>query len=733
MDLSEASVVSARGGEPTPDGVPDRRSVSGVALVLILVPGILLAVLGRPAVAASARNSDAVTLAAQSPAWLGPDPAHQVLTLSLHVASSAPRSALGVQLTLYRRVPTRSQFTEMTSGRGLGTSLARSPTLAVKSLAADAHGDLRVTIPVMGDVAPAAAGDWTAPLGCRSGCAGVYPLKVTLVDSASPAIGPSFVTFLIYDNPSAGSHPVRVALVVPLGLPAANLAGGPAGGAVGRATAVAVARLESLAGTLSDAPQLPLTVVPDPSSLVALEAEGHAHAAGVVAGAAAPSARQTLSQSFAPVNATSLVDSGLGNELAAQIVRAGQVLSAASPDVHGTKSTWVSESLLDNATLGALSADFAHAVVPPGTVTGPVGNYTATQPFTLAGTTAAMSDAPLGSHLVTGAAAPALAAVQFLADASLVYDEQPNLSAPRGVIAVAPTAWSPDTALVSALVEGLLSNPVLAPVTLDQYFQQIPVGADRRQATVRRPSSGTGSPTLPARAIRAARTNLQAFASAVAQTPAGTAVAQNLDDMLLGAESSELTSRQQQAQVGAVDTALDGQLHQLSIRSDTVRLTSGAASVPLTFQRTTRYAVTAVVQVTSDKLTFPAPSTQTPDGGCRAPVVHSSAGRSSYSALCVLAHTTTAVYVDMRSRTAGDFRIDVTLASPRGGLVLASGHLTVRSMSTSAVAIALSAAAAAVLLAWWGRTLLKNRGRRRGAHVAGAKTATRPPARAATP
>jgi len=704
-----------------------------VALVLILVPAILLAVPARLAVAASARTSDAVTLAGQSPAWLGPDPAHQVLTLSLHVSSGAPRRALGVQLTLYRRVPTRSQFSEMTSGRGLGTSMARSPTLAVESLSADAHGGLRVTIPVIGDVAPTVPGNWTAPLGCRSGCAGVYPLKVTLTDSASSATGPSFVTFLIYDDPSPGSHPVRVALVVPLGLPAANAVGHAAGGVGGRATDVAVARLEALAGTLSDAPQLPLTVVPDPSSLVALTAGGRAHAAGVVAGAAATSARQTLSESFVPVNATTLVDAGLATELAAQIARASQVLAAASPDVHGAKSTWVAESLLDNATVGVLSADFAHVVVPPGTVTGPVGNYTATQPFTMAGTTAAMSDAPLGSHLVTGVAPPALAAVQFLADASLVYDEQPNLSAPRGVIAVAPTAWAPDTALVSALVEGLQSNPVLAPVTLDQYFQQIPVGADRRQASVRRPSSGTGSPTLPARAIRAARTNLQAFASAVAQTPAGTAVSLSLDDMLLGAESSQLTPRQQQAQVDAVDTALDGQLHQLSIRSDTVRLTSGAASVPLTFQRTTRYAVTAVVQVTSDKLTFPAPSTQTPDGGCRAPVVHSSAGRSSYSALCVLDHTTTAVYVDMRSRTAGDFRIDVTLASPQGGLVLASGHLTVRSMSTSAVAIALSAAAAAVLLAWWGRTVMKNRARRRGAHVARAKTQTRPPARAGTP
>ena len=67
-------------------------------------------------------------------------------------------------------------------------------------------------------------------------------------------------------------------------------------------------------------------------------------------------------------------------------------------------------------------------------------------------------------------------------------------------------------------------------------------------------------------------------------------------------------------------------------------------------------------------------------------------------------HATDAIYVDMRSRASGDFPIAVTLVSPQGGLVLASGQLTVRSMSTSVVALALSIAAAAVLLAWWART-----------------------------
>jgi hypothetical protein len=86
------------------------------------------------------------------------------------------------------------------------------------------------------------------------------------------------------------------------------------------------------------------------------------------------------------------------------------------------------------------------------------------------------------------------------------------------------------------------------------------------------------------------------------------------------------------------------------------------------------------------------------------------------SSLCTFMHGTNAVYIEMRSRVSGDFRMSVTLNSPQTGLELASGQLTVRSMSTSAVAIALSVAAVAVLLTWWGRTMWRNRRTRRGAH-----------------
>ena len=726
------------------------------------------AVFGALPAAAATPRTDSVALAAQSPSWIGPDPAHQVLGLALRISSSAPRRDLGVQLTVYHHLGDRFHLNETLTGRGLGTVATRSPVLEVRSLPADAEGNVRVTVPVVGDTAPAGAGSWTADLGCQpGGCAGVYPVKVALVNTTTPtATSASFVTYLIYDNPVAGSQPLRVSSVVPEGLPAGTAA--PSGRQPGP-KARDVTKLEGLVASIANSGEIPLTLIPDPASLEQLTASGHERVATAIAGLSASATRQTLAQSFVPVDPTALVDTGLGAELNEQIRRASQVFDALSPDVRVSRDTWVLSGTVDAASLAQLATTYSHVVVPPAALSGAPPSRTTTQPFTLTATpggspvpstssssatppsapataasgsagrevavTSAVVDPALGAHLAAGAGSdPVLAAVQFLADASLIYYELPNLSAPRAVIAAAPTAWGPDPSFVTTMLAGMVGNPVLSPVTIDQVFQQVAVGADGQPTQRRVATPGTGSSSLPARSIRPARAKWQAFSSAVSGTAPGDAVAQRLDDLLLLAESNELSTRQQQSGVAGFNAALDTQLHQLSVRSDTVRLTSGAASVPITVLRNAPYAVTAVIQVTSDKLVFPRGASAA-DAQCKTPVVQSSAGRSSFSAVCVLDHGTTAVYIDMRSRASGDFRIDVTVSCPQGALVLASGHLTVRSMSTSAVAIVLSAAAALVLLVWWARTLWRNRFGRRAAHrrAAASSTGETSPSRASTP
>ena len=92
--------------------------------------------------------------------------------------------------------------------------------------------------------------------------------------------------------------------------------------------------------------------------------------------------------------------------------------------------------------------------------------------------------------------------------------------------------------------------------------------------------------------------------------------------------------------------------------------------------------------VSSDKLFFGATTgcipTRPANGGFTAVACHMTLDRSSNT-----------VYVDMRSRASGDFRVSVALQSPSASLTMVATQFTVRSISTSAVAIALSAGAAA--------------------------------------
>jgi hypothetical protein len=229
---------------------------------------------------------------------------------------------------------------------------------------------------------------------------------------------------------------------------------------------------------------------------------------------------------------------------------------------------------------------------------------------------------------------------------------------------------------------------------------------------------GTSGP--PASAVATARNQSVGFAAAVSGSSAGTAVATDLDDLLLDSESIELTPAEQRAALARFNGALHDQLSLLSVTSREVRLTARTGNVPITVVKTAPYPVEAILTVTSDKIAFSTGGAQIPNTECGTPVITTSAGRSSDSSRCTFVHGTNAVYIEMRSRVSGDFRMQVTLDSPRAGLVLASGQLTVRSMSTSAAAIALSVAAGAVLLVWWGRTLWRNRRTRRGAHRAGA-------------
>ena len=98
--------------------------------------------------------------------------------------------------------------------------MAQSPAIALSAFSTDAQGVTHVTIPVDGDTTP--TGPATGP---RTGLpAGRLRQRLSgqghATDSSARARRRwrQLVTYLVYDDPSSTSQPLRLALVVPLGL-----------------------------------------------------------------------------------------------------------------------------------------------------------------------------------------------------------------------------------------------------------------------------------------------------------------------------------------------------------------------------------------------------------------------------------------------------------------------------------------------------------------------------------
>ena len=258
-----------------------------------------------------------------------------------------------------------------------------------------------------------------------------------------------------------------------------------------------------------------------------------------------------------------------------------------------------------------------------------------------------------------------------------------------------PTGSQPSAGFLDALLSGLTGNQALSPVTLAQFFNQVPAGggSEDREPTVRRLQSGAAADGITHSAadrIAVARQQLGSYADAV--KPAHPAELTTLADALLTTEARGLSTKGRAAALGAYDREFDGLTSAITLGTEqTVTFTAQRAAIPVTVLSSAPYPVTVVVTLASDKFTFP-------DGNTRE---------------LVLNRPTTSVRVTAQARTSGDrLPIEVTLETPNGPsgqLTLARTVLTVHSTEISFVGVALTVFAGAVLLVWWLRTWRRSR------------------------
>lgn len=685
--------------------------------MLGLLAAILLPVLGFGVTRAGALPTSSsgdpapLTLAGQSP-WVTPTPpgSPRTFTLDLRPSNATPASD-EVVATLYTVLKTRSAFEQTLKAAPTGTALDHTHAVALSAMPVSG-GDRSLAVSVLPDptASPApAAGTPTLDLHCvgTGTCTGVYPVVVTLLrplgGGRTEAVPHSTITTYLTYSAVKSATPLGFTWVAPVAAPVSITPGRDgAAPSVDPLPPSTAAALEGLAATLAGRPTVPVTLETSPQTLQALDADGPRGAQAVsrlaALSTADPTTRQFLSETYVPVDLGALGGAGEGEEITAQSDLGTSVLRSLGVTTAAHSSTWVATGTVGTALRPAMAqvgddrlvlpdADLA----PPRSVEGTWASAFALPLGRGAPVEAAPSDGELAAHFEADPSDPALEANQLLADLAMIHFEAPNTATPRAVVAVPPAGWVPNRPFDAELLAGLATDPVVRATTLSAYFSSFPAVTGASSPSRRLAAGGPG-PVLPAslaHRLTTSRLRLTAFDAAVTGAPR---VKTQLDELLLDAESSDLSTAGMAAGVRSFAQALGAQLSQVQLATQrTVTLTARTGLIPVTILSSAGYTVVGTLVLSGGRFVFPRGNTRR----------------------LTLDHPTNPTRIDIEARTSGDLPMQVAFRSPTGSLVIASGQLTIRSTATSFAGVILTVLALLVLGGWWARTWWAGRGRRR--------------------
>ncbi len=667
------------------------RRASTALCTLAVAVAALVSTLGTTAAGgvAQARAAGApLVLVSQTP-WVTADQPWFNIALAVSPAEGAAGD-LSVNLTFYGRITDGSDLQQAMSGTPSSSPLKHLTGLPVSAGPNGLTAAACVTVLPNADASPPSSGPGvcapgqsasTLLLGCTLStdlCAGVYAVSVALVRTGSSTPLSRFTTFLTYQQPAAvgDTGPLRVGVMVP----------------------VTTSSLSPMADALTDHRDVATTLAVSPLAVNQIEATRSRGEARALAQVAALDSDQVIDQSYVPVNVAALSEAGISGEIETQIDRGDTVLRSAGLKPGGgpwvdTASTFSQGDASNLATGLALTGASQTVISDEDLASAGVKNLTFAQPFTLdlgnnSTITAAAADSALDTRFTANERNPVLGAEQLLAGLSFVHYENAFLSQARGVLVGPPPQWRPSAPFMDALLAGLSDNPALSPVTLAQFFAQVPAGGNR-EPVVRQLQAGAASRGITRGAagrIALDRQQLSSFTSAVTGHPANLTT---LGDTLLTTEARGLSAAGRSSALNAYSKTFEGTTGQVTLGTErTVTFTSQKAAIPVTVLSSAPYPVTVVVTLSSDKFTFPDGNTQR----------------------LTLVHPTTSVRVTAQARTSGDrLPIEVTLHTPDGQVLIAHTVLTVHSTEISFVGVALTALAGAVLLVWWVRTWRRSR------------------------
>jgi hypothetical protein len=507
---------------------------------------------------------------------------------------------------------------------------------------------------------------------------GVYPVRIRLQDADGIRLR-TLMTSLIR-LPEAGQRVTQTgaALLVGVHRP-------PPEDAAARATTDAADRsllddLEPVLDALAERPALPATFSITPDTLARIAGDDDAvEELGRLRAELAPTGRTLLDAPYVDVDAASLVRANLADNLALQRDFGRQTLSDLLE--QPLAGTWQLRNRVDEATVTQLRArGVTRTLLPGDALNGGTGVLAPVDLQAGGGTTRAVSVSSTYALGVDPLDDPVLAAHRLLARLSATG------AGPTGTPAV---VVSVDPALVSektlAIVADALSfgSPFFAATDLPTLLDAPPAAAGASLATPVQPELGT-YPVTYQRAQRALR-SYQSMVGGRQEliTP--------YDLTLTVSAAQDLPLEQRRDDAASVSTDLQVPFTAIDT-PDKEKVTLGAedGQFPLPVESSLDYPVKVVIELeANDRVEFPNNRIET-----------------------TLDPGSTLVPIRVKTRTAGDTPVRITVRSPDDGVILAESQYTIRSTAVSGVGIVLTVGAALFLAIWWGRHWRRTRAAR---------------------
>jgi uncharacterized protein DUF6049 len=639
-----------------------------VLLVWVLAATVLVAVVAAPARAATTKTTVApLVLQSQTP-WVGAGG-----TFEIRIAPPPPQrdaaDNLEYAVSVHPSSPTRSAFTSTLTNRP-NTSPLAVITTPVTGAPTDETGAVTLDVGVQDPAQPRDR----ALVNLRG--AGVYPVAVEL-RTVEGSVRARLLTHLIFiPTPPTGPR-LAVGIVVPFRAPIALQPDGT--DLLGPRDVNAIA---SVARSLATLPNPGVFLEPSPETLAAVLRQNNDQSRDAIAALQTIASTHTIIPSpFVPTEAAATSDS----DRVASRDRGRALISAA----FGPAAQISDLSVIDDAADDRVAGELPKRAVVRDTVLQPQTlRFTTAEPISLkrSGTRttspALLADPGLAAHLQNGAS-PVLAAHHLLADLATVYFDSPGRY--RSIVVLPSKTWHVDERVLTPLIAGLASSPILEAANPDRLFSL----ATRKTVPHTRTLLPTPASTNLPRGFTTTRHTIDSLRGVMADAPDAL---QSFDDRLLIAESTLLTSAQRREYVSDLGAAVTGERHKFQLPTGgSLTLTARRGGIPITVRSSANYPARVLLQVASDRLKFPGGSTR---------MLH------------LTRHNTTERFT-VQSLGSGAFPLRILLKSPDGKVLLGQSRLTVRSTNASGVGIGLSIGAGVFLLLWWYRHFARQRRERR--------------------